>query len=137
MTSVVLILEMTGNYEQLFPLLVACLIAYLVGEQLRDKPIYEALLDYDLRRRGVHKDEASEPVLMDFAVEPGSLMDGRKVRDLGFPKGCLLVTVRRAGRDIVPGGDTRLRPGDQLTLVVAGTEPESVLQLQRSARASG
>ncbi len=48
LTGIVLILEMTGNQEQLFALILACLIAYLVAEHARNMPIYEALLEEDL-----------------------------------------------------------------------------------------
>lgn len=50
LTGIVLILEMTGNYKQLLPLVVASLVAYLVGEYLHNKPIYEALLENDLEK---------------------------------------------------------------------------------------
>ncbi|RMD75379.1 MAG: H(+)/Cl(-) exchange transporter ClcA, partial [Chloroflexi bacterium] len=49
LTGIVLIAEMTGNYNQLLPLLLACFFAYVVAEVLRDRPIYEALLRRDLR----------------------------------------------------------------------------------------
>ena len=42
---------MTDQQSQLFALCVACLVAYLVAEGLRDRPIYEALLDDDMARR--------------------------------------------------------------------------------------
>jgi CIC family chloride channel protein len=51
LTGITLILEMTGEQDQLFALCGACLVAYLVAEALRDRPIYEALLEEDLARR--------------------------------------------------------------------------------------
>jgi CIC family chloride channel protein len=51
LTGITLILEMTGEQRQLFALCGACLVAYLVAEALRDRPIYEALLDDDIARR--------------------------------------------------------------------------------------
>ena len=51
LTGITLILEMTGEQRQLFALCAACLVAYLVAEALRDRPIYEALLDDDMARR--------------------------------------------------------------------------------------
>jgi CIC family chloride channel protein len=44
LTGIVLIVEMTGNYSLVFPLLVACLTAYGVADLLADQPVYEALL---------------------------------------------------------------------------------------------
>ncbi len=48
LTGIVLILEMTGNQEQLFVLILACLISYLVAEHSGNKPIYESLMEEDL-----------------------------------------------------------------------------------------
>jgi CIC family chloride channel protein len=43
LTGIVICLEMAGNYVMFFPMLVACLAAYLVAEILQDVPIYDAL----------------------------------------------------------------------------------------------
>jgi CIC family chloride channel protein len=43
LTGIVLMIELTGQYEYMLPLLVSCLAAYGVAEALGDKPIYEAL----------------------------------------------------------------------------------------------
>ncbi|MFI5202673.1 MAG: chloride channel protein, partial [Candidatus Kapaibacterium sp.] len=48
LTGIVLILEMTGNQEQLFALILTCLVAYLVAEHTRTEPIYDDLLELDL-----------------------------------------------------------------------------------------
>ena len=130
LTGVVLILEMTENYGQLLPLLVASLIAYLVAEHLHNKPIYEALLDYDLERGGERPKGSREPILVNMVVEPGSPMDGRLVRNLKLPKRCLLVTINRAGAEVVPSPDTRLAHGDQLTVIISGDEPTACAIVQ-------
>lgn len=133
LTGIVLILEMTGNYQQLFPLLVASLIAYLVAEHLHNKPIYESLLEYDLERGGDRPSASSEAILLDMAVEPHSRMDGKSVRDLNLPKGSLLVTINRAGHEIVPSADTKLHTGDHLTVIVSGDKPEACAVVQKMA----
>lgn len=43
LTGVVLMIELTGKYDFMLPLLACCLVAYGVAEALRDTPIYEAL----------------------------------------------------------------------------------------------
>ena len=43
MTGFVLMIELTGKYDFMLPLLACCLVAYGVAEALNDKPIYEAL----------------------------------------------------------------------------------------------
>jgi len=135
LTGIVLILEMTNNYQQLFALLVACMIAFLVAERLRNAPIYEALLEYDLEKSGPQENpEAQQPVTMDLVVEPLSRMDGRRVSDLGLPSECLMVLIVRGGRDIFPSEHTRLQAGDRVTFFVKGDSPESCTLLSGAAR---
>jgi len=43
LTGIVLMIELTGQYDFMLPLLVSCFAAYGVAEALRDAPIYEAL----------------------------------------------------------------------------------------------
>jgi CIC family chloride channel protein len=50
-TGIVLILEMTNGQHQLLAFTVTALFAYLVATALRDRPIYDALLERDLERR--------------------------------------------------------------------------------------
>ena len=51
----------------------------------------------------------------DFRVPPGSMADGRAVRDVNWPEGSTLVSVRRGLDVIVPVGPTVLRRGDVVT----------------------
>jgi CIC family chloride channel protein len=46
-TSVLIIYEMTGNYNLILPLMVANMIAYVIARHVRPVPIYEALLAQD------------------------------------------------------------------------------------------
>ncbi len=57
LTAIVLMVELTGKYDFMLPLLVSCLAAYGVAEMMRDEPIYEALR---LRGRSRHR-IAAEP----------------------------------------------------------------------------
>lgn len=43
LTGIVLMIELTGKYDFMLPLLACCLVAYGVAEALRDTPVYEAL----------------------------------------------------------------------------------------------
>ena len=45
LTGIVLMIELTGKYDFMLPLLISCFAAYGVAEALRDKPIYEALME--------------------------------------------------------------------------------------------
>ncbi|MCB0322990.1 MAG: H(+)/Cl(-) exchange transporter ClcA [Bdellovibrionales bacterium] len=125
LTGVVLIVEMTANYDLLFVLLAASMTSYLVAEWVGEKPIYESLLQLNLSLRGPKESKNLEPILIDVVVEPRSPMDGCRVRDLELPRGCLLVTVKKGGEEHIPGGDTLLREGDEVTVVIAGERATS------------
>ncbi len=49
--------------------------------------------------------------------DPASELVGHEIRELSLPAECLVATVRRAGRTLVPHGDTRLEVGDRLLLI--------------------
>jgi chloride channel protein, CIC family len=117
LTGIVLILEMTGNYEQMLPLLTSCFCAYAVAEYLRDVPIYEAFLERDLMRGGITATH-QQPFVVNFDVEEGAPFCGRQVRELGRPAGCILVRYEIAGREYVPAAETRLLPHSRITAVI-------------------
>jgi CIC family chloride channel protein len=118
LTGVVLIIEMTGNYAQMLPLLVACFCAYAVAEYLRSLPIYEALLERDLRR-GVDSHPFAEPMVIELELQPGAPFENKRVRELGLPPGCILVRVRDGGREWLPTADTQLEAHMRLTALIA------------------
>jgi hypothetical protein len=66
----VLMVEITGNYSLILPLLAACLAAYGVADFLRDRPVYEALLERDLLR-AQGRPTLAGTLLLDFIVAPG------------------------------------------------------------------
>ncbi|MCB0334943.1 MAG: H(+)/Cl(-) exchange transporter ClcA, partial [Bdellovibrionales bacterium] len=133
LTSVILIVEMTANYDLLFSLLVGCMVAYLVSETLGDRPLYDSLLHLNLRHHGSVRDRDSEPTVIDVVVEPGSPMDGKQLKDLSMPKGSLIMTLKKGGKESVPSADTVLRAGYEIAVVVDGKYIDSSLELKRLA----
>lgn len=51
----------------------------------------------------------------EFEVPAGSIADGRAIREVAWPDGSTLVSVRRGRTVMVPHGDTRLEAGDVVT----------------------
>jgi CIC family chloride channel protein len=134
LTGIVLIAEMTGNYNQLLPLLLACFLAYVVAEVLRDRPIYEALLRRDLRRSpAAHV--MDEPVVVDLTVAPGAPFVGRAIRELGLPPGCIIVSCRDGSREWIATAYTRIEPHMQLTVLVAPSAAQGLAMLQTGCAA--
>lgn len=127
LTGIVLIVEMTGNYHQMLPLLVACFGAYLVAEGFGQLPIYEALLQRDLRRHG-GLPSFHDPIVLEIEVAPGAPFVGQAIHELGLPPGCIVVRCRDGAREWVPTAATRLTPHLRLTAVIA---PEAAAGLRR------
>jgi CIC family chloride channel protein len=51
LTGIVLMVELTGEYDFMLPLLASCLVAYGVAEAMNDRPIYEALRERSKARQ--------------------------------------------------------------------------------------
>ncbi len=65
----------------------------------------------------------------DFRIPPGSMADGRQVREVTWPEGSTLVSIRRNRRVLVPNGDTRLLADDVVTAF--GTESSKRRMIER------
>ncbi|WP_392552579.1 H(+)/Cl(-) exchange transporter ClcA [Orbus wheelerorum] len=50
LTGIVLIMEMTGNYLLILPLIITCLAAIFIAQSLGQKPLYTAILDKLIHR---------------------------------------------------------------------------------------
>src|SRR5262249_17811139 len=129
LTGIVLIVEMTNTYEQMLPLLVACVSAYAIADWVMDRPIYEALLERDLSRDGQAPDHHG-PVILECTVQEGARLEGQQVHEIGLPEACLLVALRRGLAEAVPARTTRLEAGDRLTAVIAPQATEALTMLR-------
>ena len=60
--------------------------------------------------------------MVELVVPPGSPAAGRRLVDLHFPPGVLVVLVKKPDGVVVPGGGTVLDPGDGVVVVLAERE---------------
>jgi len=73
--------------------------------------------------------------LVKVAIPPGSPADGRRVVDVGLPRSSIVVALDRKGEDIViPNGDTVLRTGDSVILMVKNESREDVRAVLAGAK---
>ena len=107
----------------------------LVGMFRREEAVrayHEALTtttDHHLHRLRLAQRTQPDAGYYDFRVPVGSIADGRKVRDVAWPEGSTLVSVRR-GRDVlVPDGDTGLIAADVITAF--GTDSSRLRMIDR------
>lgn len=130
LTGIVLISELTGGYQLLFPICISSLAAYLTAEALRSRPIYDALLEADLARSG-HGPTSVEPRTMYIGIQRGAPVAYKPISKAGLPRGCLITTVDRSGHSLIPTADTVLHPGDHVSILAPGDRPEAPLEIVR------
>lgn len=87
----------------------------------RETTIGEIITLYTLQKGKVTMVEVDIP-------EEGGIACCRPIRELGFPRGCVLVAVLRGDEVIIPHGGDILQPGDS---VIAITSPENEEKLQK------
>ena len=115
---------------------------HLTGDVLRTPPVYEALLEADVRRRGLGGGaapggggRAKEPRSVVVGIQRDSALQGKPLREAGLPGGCLVVSVERGGRELLPHAGLVLVPGDHIAVLTPADEPEAALAVVELARA--
>ena len=118
-TGIILIAEMSGSLTNLLPIAVVSLIAYITADLLHSTPIYESLLHKLLWKHGVDVEALhSEKHLYEIIIEMGSLACDQKIADVVWPDACLIINVYRGEQQLVAKGDTILRTGDRLLILL-------------------
>lgn len=118
-TGIVLIMEMTGSFSHLLSLSVVVIISFITSELLRNEPIYEVLLERLLKRVGVSKEENdNKKAILEFVVEMESIVEGKFISEVDWPKDCLLVSIKRCDKEIIPRGSVKLISGDYIVVLV-------------------
>lgn len=120
LTGIILVFELTGNMETLLPLATVSLISYAVANVIGTAPFYAILFE-----RAVEKTEVptntkdAEKVLETFVIPVGSGVDGKRIADIDWGKHCLIVSVERNDVPITPKGDTVLKEGDVVVMMIS------------------
>lgn len=126
-TGTVLIMEMTASYQHLLVLSIASMVAFVMAELCKSKPIYEELLNRCLRQSVPAPQTMQQRDVIELAVCSGSVIEGKAIRDILWPENTLLVDIKRGEEQIIPHGDTRIKAGDFLYILSSN---ENVLKLQ-------
>lgn len=111
-TGTVLIMEMTGSYQQLLSLAIAAMVAFVVAELCHSKPIYEELLHRSLKATQPSKELLTQRNLVELAVCDGSEVAHKLLKDIHWPPRVLVIEIRRGEEQITPNGDALIMPGD-------------------------
>lgn len=116
-TGIILIAEMSGTLKLLLPIATVSFIAYIVANSIGSEPIYESLL-HRLTKNKSPIDYIENKELISFVVSLGSVAVNQTVSSLQLPPRCLLVSIMRGKREIIPHGNTQFYVGDQVIIIV-------------------
>lgn len=117
-TAILLISEMTGSLNHLLSLAVVVIVSQLTSDILNSAPIYESLLSTILAK-GINKYEGrvGKKTLIEIAVQIYSELDDKEIKDIDWPEDCLVVSIHRGEKEILPRGDTKIYAGDLLVIM--------------------
>lgn len=127
-TAIILIFEMTGNLSYLLPLSIVCLITYSVTNYLKSLPVYEYLLERLLERQKIKHIENTEKIVAKVAIEMGSKIVNKKIKEINLPKNMLITNIDRSVEQIIPNGETKLLNGDVINVLVDENELYETLE---------
>jgi NhaP-type Na+/H+ and K+/H+ antiporter len=116
-TSILLAAEMTGSLVHLMPVAACSFIAMLFSDVLKVSPLYDELLERFASRNGHDLTVQQKGGLFELPVEYGSMAAGRMIRDVEWPEGALIVSVKRGEKEIIPKGGLKILPGDYLVIL--------------------
>jgi len=116
-TSILLMAEMTGSLVHLLPVAAVAFIALLTSDLLKISPIYEVLLERLTDEEKENTDGKKAGAIIEIPVELGSMVARKKVKDVGWPEGALIVSLHRGEKELVPNGETQILPGDYLVVL--------------------
>lgn len=124
-TGIILLFEMSGTVSQMLSLAIVSVAAYITATLLKSEPIYESLLNRmieaksDTRAENYNngKTAGGQKILSEFVIMSGSVLEGRTVMEIHWPKNCLLVALERDGKEMIPRGRTQIQAGDRLTVM--------------------
>ena len=115
LTALLLVTEMVGGLNQLMPLGICTLVAYIVADFLKMDPIYEVLAERLDKEHST--DTKGERTTFEVPVMVDSPLVEKAIRDIQWPQEIIIATIRRGAKEIIARGDTVIRSGDILIVV--------------------
>ncbi|MBE6082659.1 MAG: ClC family H(+)/Cl(-) exchange transporter [Tissierellaceae bacterium] len=129
-TGIILLVEMTGSFTHLLSLTVVAVSAYVVADLLKSAPIYDSLLENQISESKIDTEyDKSKKITIETIVHHGCQAENKFVKEIAFPKECLLISIRRGGRDIIPKGNTRILGEDYLVFLINLNEEPKVREI--------
>lgn len=120
-TGIILVYELTGDMNNILPLATVSLISYAVANLIGVNPIYEALLEKIINSNAEKPEfhSTDEKVLKTYVIPVGSPVSKKTIMETDWGKHCLVVSIERNDVSITPKGDTVLKEGDELVILIS------------------
>lgn len=117
LTSIILITELVGSTHNFMALTIVVLVAYLVTDALGGLPIYQALAARITKiKKYQNSNQPTDEI--ELAVYPFSKVANELVKKIIWPEDTILIKINRGNQVIIPNGQTRIKVGDTLTVLV-------------------
>ena len=65
--------------------------------------------------------------IIEVTVAKNSPVEGKKIKEITFPKGAIIGCIMRDNKTIIPGGDTELRGNDMLVVIADSANENEVI----------
>lgn len=125
LTGVLLVVEMTGSLSPLLGLAVVSCLAAFVADLFGSKPVYDELQERITPDHIEHSDYDLANRVLDLPVSTDSAIANLTIREAPLPQSCLVISILRGDTHIIPHGDTRIEPGDLISILCpSGVEGE-------------
>lgn len=130
-TGIVLILEMTGNFSNLFSLTIISAITYIVSELMKFKSVYEELFHnmFSHVKNEIEPKVSESMTAVKIPIISGSKIVNKYVKDISWPSNLLVVGIERNNFEFIPKGDTKILDGDKL--VIFTDRKTAILELEK------
>lgn len=121
LTGIILVFELTGDMHSLLPIATVSLISYAVANTIGTAPFYSILFEKAVENTDspVINTKETEKVIQTFVIPVGSSVAGKTIADIDWGKHCVIVSVERGETPITPKGDTELKEGDTLVILIS------------------
>ncbi|MBE6713114.1 MAG: hypothetical protein E7580_06300 [Ruminococcaceae bacterium] len=119
LTAILFGVEALGLSHNLLPLILVCIFAYAIPEALGEESIGERVLER--RKELLHKGKSYTEEETEFSLEKGSFAEGKEIRDIFWPDGVRVLSVKKAGTGHL------LASGDVLLVRIAAYDREKAL----------
>lgn len=114
LTGIVLITELTGSMNQLMPISIVSLTAYVISDLLRMEPTDEITLQRKVSRYPTMFE--GKLAQFNIVVAFNGRLDGMLIKELKLPYNAKVVKITRDTIEILPHNMFELKPGDDLEI---------------------